>query len=211
MRHFSSTIWRPAMTKRATLPELGSVPGVYPRCAPQSPLPLSAFAAPGLAAPPAARTTTTPVKEAWDQTAPRAEAGWVRLNPVPGRPSAGYLAITGGGQPNRGGARPGVRIEMHSMTMNGGVMAMAKLDGLAVPAGLRIAFAPGGNHLNSGPRRAPKPCQSRSALPAARPRPSRRFCAPPPPWTRMPAIRPERRVPSAAETALVARVFGAAK
>jgi copper(I)-binding protein len=40
-----------------------------------------------------------------------------------------------------------VRIEMHSMSMNGGVMAMARLDSLAVPAGDRIAFAPGGNHL----------------------------------------------------------------
>jgi copper(I)-binding protein len=121
---------------------------------------LLAFAAPGLAAPqatrtttnmapPAARTTAAPVKEAWDQTAPRADAGWVRLNPVPGRPSAGYLTITGGGQPDRltGVSAPGVRIEMHSMSMNGGVMAMARLDSLAVPAGDRIAFAPGGNHL----------------------------------------------------------------
>jgi len=110
---------------------------------------LLAFAAPGLAAPPAARMTAGPVKEAWDQTAPRADAGWVRLNPVPGRPSAGYLTITGGGQPDRltGASAPGVRIEMHSMTMNGVVMAMARLDGLAVPAGGRIAFAPGGNHL----------------------------------------------------------------
>jgi copper(I)-binding protein len=110
---------------------------------------LLAFAAPGLAAPPPARTTTAPVKEAWDRTAPRADAAWVRLNPVPGRPSAGYLDITGGGQPDRltGASAPGVRIEMHSMTMNGGVMAMAKLDGLPVPAGSRIAFAPGGNHL----------------------------------------------------------------
>jgi copper(I)-binding protein len=110
---------------------------------------LLAFAAPGLAAPQATRSTTAPVQEAWDQTPPVAAAGWVRLNPVPGRPSAGYLTITGGGQPDRltGASAPGVRIEMHSMTMNGGVMAMARLDSLAVPAGSRIAFAPGGNHL----------------------------------------------------------------
>ena len=115
---------------------------------------LLAFAAPGLAAPPPARmttdrTTTAPVKEARDRTAPRADAGWVRLNPVPGRPSAGYLGITGGDQPDRltGASAPGVRIEMHSMTMNGGVMAMTRLAGLPVPANSRIAFAPGSNHL----------------------------------------------------------------
>jgi len=110
---------------------------------------LLAFAAPGLAATPAPKTASAPVKEAWDQTAPRAEAGWVRLNPVPGRPSAGYLTVKGGGQPDRltGASAPGVRIEMHSMTMTGGVMAMARLDGLAVPAGGSVSFAPGGNHL----------------------------------------------------------------
>lgn len=110
---------------------------------------LLAFAAPGLAAPPATRTSVAPAKEAWDQTPPMAEAGWVRLNPVPGRPSAGYVTITGGGQPDRltSASAPGMRIEMHSMTMNGGVMTMARLDSLAVPAGSRITFAPGGNHL----------------------------------------------------------------
>ncbi len=110
---------------------------------------LLAFAAPGLAAAPPARSETAPVKEAWDRTAPHAENGWVRLNPVPGRPSAGYLSITGGGQPDRltGASAPGVKIEMHSMTMTGGVMAMAKLDAVPLPAGGSIAFAPGGNHL----------------------------------------------------------------
>jgi len=133
-------------------------------------LALLAFAAPGLAVvPPAkttlasakttaasakttaapAKTTIAPVKEAWDQTAPRAVSAWVRPNPVPGRPSAGYLTINGGGQPDSltGATAPGVRIEMHSMTMAGGIMAMAKLDRLPVPAGGSVAFAPGGNHL----------------------------------------------------------------
>lgn len=99
-------------------------------------------AAPAFAAPP-------PVKEAWDRTAPRASDAWVRLNPVPGRPSAGYLTITGGGQPEKllTATAPGVRIELHSMSMAGGIMKMAMLDSLAVPAGATVAFAPGGNHL----------------------------------------------------------------
>ena len=114
---------------------------------------LLAFAAPGLAAPakaPAGATATTPpVKAAWDRTAPRVENASVRLNPVPGRPSAGYLTITGGGQPDRliGLTAPGARIEMHSMTMNGGVMSMARLDAITVPADATVNFAPGGNHL----------------------------------------------------------------
>jgi copper(I)-binding protein len=90
-----------------------------------------------------------PVKEAWDRTAPKVEGAWVRSNPVPGRPSAGYLTITGGGAPDKlvGVTSPGLRIELHSMTMDGGVMKMAKLDSLPVPAGAKVALASGGNHL----------------------------------------------------------------
>ena len=102
----------------------------------------------------------TPVKEAWDRTKPRVSGAWVRMNPVPGRPSAGYLTIEGGGQPDRllGATAPGVRIEMHSMSMTGGVMHMSKLDGLAVPAGAKVSFAPGGDHLMIfGLAGAPKP------------------------------------------------------
>ena len=100
------------------------------------------LSAPTLAAPP-------PVKEAWDRTKPHAAAAWVRLNPVPGRPSAGYLTITGGGQPDRlvGATAPGVRIELHSMSMAGGVMRMTPIKDLAVPASAAVKLAPGGNHL----------------------------------------------------------------
>lgn len=103
---------------------------------------LALLSTPALAASP-------PVKEAWDKTTPTATRAWVRLNAVPGRPAAGYLTLTSGGQPDRLVAvtAPGVRVEMHSMTMAGGVMSMQKLDGLAVPAGATVSFAPGGNHL----------------------------------------------------------------
>jgi periplasmic copper chaperone A len=108
---------------------------------------LLTFAAAGLS--PMARAAAPAVKEAWDGSKPRASGAWVRLNPVPGRPSAGYLVVDGGGQPDRlvGASAPGARIEMHSMSMDGGIMKMAKLDGLAVPAGSKVSFAPGGNHL----------------------------------------------------------------
>ncbi|GGE14727.1 hypothetical protein GCM10011529_21400 [Polymorphobacter glacialis] len=90
-----------------------------------------------------------PVEEAWDRTKPRVEGAWVRLAAVPGRPSAGYLGLTGGGQPDRltGVTAPGARIEMHSMSMANGVMKMARLEGVPIPAGGKVAFAQGGNHL----------------------------------------------------------------
>jgi copper(I)-binding protein len=102
-----------------------------------------------LSGPALAATPAKPVQEAWDRSAPRAGNAWVRSNPVPGRPAAGYLTIIGGGQPDKliGATSPGLRIELHSMTMDGGVMKMAKLEGLAVPAAAPVAFAPGGNHL----------------------------------------------------------------
>ncbi|NJC09519.1 copper chaperone PCu(A)C [Polymorphobacter fuscus] len=105
---------------------------------------LSLLAAPVLAAAPA-----PPVKEAWDRTRPQVSGAWVRAAAVPGRPAAGYLVLAGGGQPDTlvGVTSPGLRIELHSMSMAGGIMKMAKLDSVPVPAGARVAFAPGGNHL----------------------------------------------------------------
>ncbi len=93
--------------------------------------------------------TPTPVKEAWDKRPAVASAASIRRNPVPGRPAAGYLSIAGGGQPDRllAVTAPGLRIEMHAMTMTGGIMAMHKLEALPVPAGNSVAFQPGGKHL----------------------------------------------------------------
>jgi copper(I)-binding protein len=97
---------------------------------------------PAIAAPP-------PVKEAWDRTSAGVSNAWVRAAAVPGRPAAGYLTIVGGGQPDAlvGVTSPGLRIELHSMSMDGGVMKMAKLDSVPVPAGATVGFVPGGNHL----------------------------------------------------------------
>ena len=84
-----------------------------------------------------------------DDGKPHASQAWIRAAAVPGRPAAGYLTVNGGRQPDTivSVTSPGLRIEMHSMTMEGGVMRMAKLDVLPVPAAARVAFANGGNHL----------------------------------------------------------------
>lgn len=94
-------------------------------------------------------TAPKPVKEAWDRTPASVTGAWVRANPVPGRPAAGYLAITGGGVPDKlvSVTSPGLRIEMHSMSMAGGIMKMAKLEAVPVPAAAKVGFASGGNHL----------------------------------------------------------------
>ena len=39
------------------------------------------------------------------------------------------------------------RVEMHATSMAGGVMSMARLDRVVVPAGGKVAFAPGAYHL----------------------------------------------------------------
>lgn len=73
----------------------------------------------------------------------------VRLGVVPGRPAAGYLTINGGARADRllGVSSPVARVEMHETLMANGRMRMAPLEMLDVPAGQRIAFAPGGKHL----------------------------------------------------------------
>lgn len=73
----------------------------------------------------------------------------VRLPVVPGRPAAGYFTLSGGAKADRllGVASPIARIEMHETLMANGRMRMAPMEMLDVPAGQRIAFAPGGKHL----------------------------------------------------------------
>lgn len=39
------------------------------------------------------------------------------------------------------------RVEIHEMTMDGAVMRMRQIDGLAIPAGQSVSLAPGGLHL----------------------------------------------------------------
>ena len=103
---------------------------------------LLAFAAPGLATGAAAATTAS-------SDSPQLRNVYVRLNPVPGRPSAGYLTIIGTNKDEVlvSASAPGARIEMHSTEMEGGVMRMKKLETIRVDAGMGVHFDPGTNHL----------------------------------------------------------------
>lgn len=81
-----------------------------------------------------------------------AEKAWVRLPAVPGRPGAAYLTIHGGPEPARLVAVESAAAgstELHeSMKMGpGGMTGMQRLDGVDVPAGGTVSFAPGGNHV----------------------------------------------------------------
>ncbi len=102
---------------------------------------LLAFAAPGLA--PASAATTAAA------AAPQVRNATIRLNPVPGRPSAGYMTVIAAAKDDKlvSVTAPGVRIEMHSTSKDGGVMKMAKLTEVRVDAGMGVHFDPGANHL----------------------------------------------------------------
>jgi copper(I)-binding protein len=75
---------------------------------------------------------------------------WIRVTPSP--VLAGYLTVTQhGAEADRlkaiSSARFG-RIEMHEVSGDGGVMRMRALrEGVALPPGQPVTFAPGGNHL----------------------------------------------------------------
>jgi copper(I)-binding protein len=81
-----------------------------------------------------------------------ADHAWVRLPAVPGNPGAAYLTIHGGPEPARLVAVESDAAgssELHeSMKMRaGGMTGMKRLDGLDVPAGKDVAFAPNANHV----------------------------------------------------------------
>lgn len=74
---------------------------------------------------------------------------WVRAT-VPGQQVAGaYLKIRSARAAKLVGVKSAVAksAEIHSMSNDGGVMRMRKLDGLALPAGERVALEPGRNHI----------------------------------------------------------------
>lgn len=84
--------------------------------------------------------------------APDIEVGsaWARAS-LPGKPaSAAYFTLS-----NRGGAEDVLvdvtsksgSADLHSTTMNGGIMRMRKLDRLPIPAGSTVQLEPGGTHV----------------------------------------------------------------
>jgi copper(I)-binding protein len=85
---------------------------------------------------------------------------WSRPNP-PGAPTAaGYLTVTNtGAVPDRllGGSSPEANaIEVHEMSMTGGIMRMRPVaGGLVIPPGQTVKLEPGGYHLMIiGPKQA---------------------------------------------------------
>ena len=87
---------------------------------------------------------------------PSVDHAWVRLPAVAGRPGAAYFTIHGGSEPARLVAlsSPAVQsVELHQSMKGGtppgamaGMMQMARIAGVDVPAGSSVAFAPGGYH-----------------------------------------------------------------
>ena len=74
---------------------------------------------------------------------------WVRAT-VPGQSVAGaYLDITAKADAVLVGVASPVaaRAELHTMTMDGGVMKMRPLDKLDLPAGKTVNLKPGGHHV----------------------------------------------------------------
>lgn len=79
------------------------------------------------------------------------EGAWARELPPVSENGAAYLTITNeGDRPDRlTGASSAIagRVEIHVHERAGGMMAMRRLDGLDLPPGERVRFAPGGMHL----------------------------------------------------------------
>ena len=74
---------------------------------------------------------------------------WVRV-PAPGQKVAGaYMdLVSPGAAAVAGAASPAAaRVELHSTSMDGGVMKMRPVETIALPAGKPVRLAPGGLHL----------------------------------------------------------------
>jgi len=79
------------------------------------------------------------------------EKPWARATPKGAEVGAGYLVIRNdGASPDRltGGSADFAAVEIHEMTMEGGVMKMRELkDGLVIPAHGSVKLAPNGDHV----------------------------------------------------------------
>ncbi|MGJ8668306.1 MAG: copper chaperone PCu(A)C [Oceanococcus sp.] len=79
------------------------------------------------------------------------ENAWARATPPSAKVAAAYLQIRNtskyparllGGESSRASS-----IEVHSMSMQDGMMRMRQLEYLEIPSGQNVALAPGGNHF----------------------------------------------------------------
>lgn len=74
----------------------------------------------------------------------------VQLPVISGRPGAAYFIVKGGAQATSlvaVSSPAAIRAEMHEMKDEGGMMTMAPLKDVAVPAGGTVEFKSGGKHV----------------------------------------------------------------
>jgi periplasmic copper chaperone A len=74
---------------------------------------------------------------------------WVRGTVPAQKVTGAFMEITGKRAVRLVGAKSAVAatVEIHNMTMTGGVMKMFPVDGIDVPAGKTVKLAPGGYHV----------------------------------------------------------------
>ena len=92
------------------------------------------------------------IAETYRAGAIQVEQPWARATPKGATIGAGYMKITNtGSEPDRlvGGSAPFAgRLEVHSMTMEQGVMKMREVkDGLEIKPGETVELKPGGYHM----------------------------------------------------------------
>ena len=75
---------------------------------------------------------------------------WARASAGPARTGAAYVTIQNRGAPDRligVDTVVALRADLHTHTMEGGVMKMRAVDSVAIGAGQRISLQPGGRHV----------------------------------------------------------------
>jgi len=78
------------------------------------------------------------------------DKSWVVLAAVGGNPAAAYFTIHGGPTDNAlisVSVEPAIKSEMHESMSKDGMMTMAPLDSVPVPAKSTVVFKPGGKHV----------------------------------------------------------------
>jgi copper(I)-binding protein len=95
-------------------------------------------------------TSGAPVAKAADRMA--VERAWTRATPPSAKTASAYLVLRNVGSSDdrllRIESQVAETIEVHSMTMDGGIMRMRRLDApLTVPASGEVRLDPGGLHL----------------------------------------------------------------
>ena len=79
-----------------------------------------------------------------------AEAAWARASAGPARNGAAYVTLLNRGADAAlvGAETPAsARVELHNHVRDGDVVRMRRVDSVALPAGERVALAPGGLHM----------------------------------------------------------------